>query len=77
MTHGPTMGRSVRTAKWRYTEWDAGAAGAELYDQQNDPKEYKNLAVDPKQAGTVAELKKLLPKETGEGPKPAKKKPQR
>ena len=54
------MGRSVRTERYRYTEWDGGKAGVELYDQQADPKEYHNLAADPQQAETVAGLKKLL-----------------
>jgi iduronate 2-sulfatase len=55
------MGYSVRTERWRYTEWDGGAAGAELYDQLADPQEYQNLARDPKFAKTVADVKKLLP----------------
>jgi uncharacterized sulfatase len=54
------MGRSVRTERWRYTEWDGGKKGTELYDHENDPKEYKNLAEDPKHAGTVEEMRKLL-----------------
>ncbi|PWU13851.1 MAG: iduronate-2-sulfatase [Verrucomicrobia bacterium] len=57
------MGYSVRTERWRYTEWDGGAAGAELYDQDKDPHEYRNLAKDPKYAGNVTELKALLPKD--------------
>ena len=60
MTRGKTMGRSVRTERWRYSEWDAGARGVELYDHQNDEGEYHNLARDPKHAATVAQLKKLL-----------------
>jgi uncharacterized sulfatase len=56
------MGYSVRTERWRYTEWDNGAAGNELYDQDADPHEYQNLAKDAKYAGQVAELKALLPK---------------
>jgi iduronate 2-sulfatase len=55
------MGRSVRTEKWRYTQWDGGDKGVELYDQENDPKEYKNLAGDAKYADTVAKLKAMLP----------------
>ncbi|MBL4885243.1 MAG: DUF4976 domain-containing protein [Planctomycetaceae bacterium] len=39
----PFMGRSIRTDRWRYTEWEAGAMGAELYDHQNDPQEFNNL----------------------------------
>ncbi|MBK8314791.1 MAG: DUF4976 domain-containing protein [Acidobacteria bacterium] len=54
------MGRSVRTERWRYTEWDGGERGVELYDHQNDAGEYHNLARDQKHAATVAQLKKLL-----------------
>jgi uncharacterized sulfatase len=53
-------GRSLRTERWRYTEWDGGKAGVELYDHQNDPDERKNLAADPAHAMTVAEMKHLL-----------------
>ncbi len=52
------LGRSVRTERWRYSEWPKG--GAELYDHQTDLREYTNLANDPKHTGTVAELKRLL-----------------
>jgi uncharacterized sulfatase len=54
------MGRSVRTERWRYTEWDGGAAGVELYDHGADPKERNNLATDPAQAKTRDDLKALL-----------------
>ena len=54
------MGRSVRTDRWRYTEWDDGKRGVELYDHEKDPHEFTNLANDPKRAGTVVELKRLL-----------------
>jgi DNA repair protein RadC len=50
-------GRSVRTERYRYTEWNAGAAGAELYDHTSDPRELHNLAADPKCAAVVQELK--------------------
>ncbi|MCX7886832.1 MAG: sulfatase [Verrucomicrobiae bacterium] len=53
-------GRSVRTERWRYTEWDEGRAGAELYDHQNDPEETTNLANDPRSAVIIKELKPLL-----------------
>lgn len=69
------MGYSVRTERWRYTEWDGGKAGVELYDHENDPHEWNNLANDSKQARTIAELKKLLPKPAlGEIPAQNKKK---
>lgn len=56
----PIMGRSIRTERWRYTEWDAGRAGAELYDHEVDPKEMKNLAADPLHASLVADLSARL-----------------
>jgi len=59
------MGRTVRTERWRYTEWDEGKQGAQLYDHDNDPKEYTNLANDPKHAETVKQMQQLL----REGPK--------
>jgi iduronate 2-sulfatase len=58
---GPiVMGRSVRTEGWRYTEWDAGKQGVELYDHENDPHEFENLAGKASHAADVAAMKKLL-----------------
>ncbi len=54
------IGRSVRTERWRYTEWDEGRRGSALYDHDADPNEMRNLAADPKQEATVGELRKLL-----------------
>lgn len=54
------MGRSIRTEKWRYTEWDEGKAGTELYDEENDKGEITNLASNPKFTATVKELSALL-----------------
>lgn len=53
-------GTSVRTERWRYTEWDGGKEGVELYDERKDPRELKNLADDPMHAKTRAELQTLL-----------------
>ncbi len=52
------LGRTVRSEKWRYTEWPNGAA--ELYDQENDPREYVNLANKPEAAATREEMIKIL-----------------
>jgi uncharacterized sulfatase len=54
------MGYSVRTERWRYSEWDDGKRGTELYDEKDDPREMRNLAKDPKYANTVGEMRALL-----------------
>jgi len=56
------MGYTIRTERWRYTEWDQGRKGAELYDHATDPQEFRNLAGDPRFAETLAEMKTLLAK---------------
>jgi len=57
------MGYSVRTDRWRYTEWDGGQQGRELYDHQNDPQEMNNLANDEKYQSIMNDLSKLIPKQ--------------
>ncbi|MEM9284102.1 MAG: sulfatase [Verrucomicrobiota bacterium] len=37
-------GYSLRTPRWRYTEWLGGKAGRELYDHDSDPDEITNVA---------------------------------
>ncbi len=54
------FGYSLRTSRWRYTEWDEGNKGKELYDHEKDPKELTNLANVSEHAATVAELSKQL-----------------
>jgi iduronate 2-sulfatase len=56
----PIMGRSVRTERWRYTEWDDRNHSVELYDHENDPHELTNLASDDTPSKIVAEMKQLL-----------------
>jgi uncharacterized sulfatase len=53
-------GRSVRTPRWRCTEWDEGRNGIELYDHDADPGEFTNLAHDPRHATVLKELRSVL-----------------
>jgi len=54
------MGYSIRTDRWRYSEWDDGKQGQELYDEVADPQEMRNLASDSKYSKTVQEMRTLL-----------------
>lgn len=56
------FGRSVRTERWRYTEWDDGRQGAELYDHDLDPEEYHNLAGKADHLVTQNMMRRLLGK---------------
>jgi uncharacterized sulfatase len=53
----PVMGCSIRTARWRFTEWAEGDLGVELYDHYSDPMEFCNLAIKPD-----ARAKKMMEK---------------
>lgn len=54
------MGYSLRTPRYRYTEWDEGRKGIELYDLENDPQEMNNLALDPAYSPIAAAQRKML-----------------
>jgi len=60
VSRGNMPGRTVKNAQWRYTEWDNGNMGRELYDQVNDPIEYINVAEDPQYEKDVTEMRALL-----------------
>jgi iduronate 2-sulfatase len=50
------FGYSIRTPRWRYTEWDSGQKGRELYDHKTDPQELKNLVDDAAHKATVTQM---------------------
>jgi len=50
----------VRTADYRYTEWDDGKQGEEFYSLADDPQGLKNRADDPAIADERSELRELL-----------------
>jgi iduronate 2-sulfatase len=55
------FGDTLRTARWRYTEWgENGRLGRELYDHEKDPREITNLATSAEHAATVRELAQQL-----------------
>jgi arylsulfatase A-like enzyme len=54
------FGYSLRTPRWRYTEWDEGNKGRELYDHESDPSELTNLAKLGQQIDLIDELSKQL-----------------
>lgn len=59
VTRGPkNRGDSIRTDRWRYTEWSDGSR--ELYDHTNDPEETTNLFSDPDRQSVVSQLAQQL-----------------
>jgi iduronate 2-sulfatase len=68
--HPEIMGVSVRTSRYRYTEWrhfDTGVVTArELYDHQIDPDETKNVAADAS-GETLTSVRKLIQKQFPDG----------
>ena len=56
----PFQGYSIRTERWRYMEWEDGKRGRELYDEQRDPGELRNLAADPSRRKDVEKMQRLL-----------------
>jgi len=61
---GRIMGYTMRTDRWRYTEWQdrktGEATARELYDHEADPGENVNLAGRAEHKETVAKLAQML-----------------
>jgi arylsulfatase A-like enzyme len=60
---GKIKGYSIRTDRYRYTEWaELGKepVAVELYDHKNDPDENINVAHNPENKQTTANLNKML-----------------
>ncbi|MGB0372839.1 MAG: sulfatase [Opitutales bacterium] len=58
---GKNSGRSIRSPRWRYTEWGQdGELGVELYDHVKDPGEFYNLARNPEYSNLRSQLKRAL-----------------
>jgi iduronate 2-sulfatase len=57
---GAFMGYSLRSPRWRYTQWDEGREGEELYDHDVDPEEQNNLAGDPQYSEVILQLSMQL-----------------
>lgn len=62
------IGKSVRTARYRFTRWPDG--GEELFDLERDPDELTNLARDPSHAETLVRIRGLLHDRAGPAPSP-------
>ncbi|QDV39442.1 sulfatase [Tautonia plasticadhaerens] len=58
-THG-RGNHAVRSERWRYIRYADGSE--ELYDHEADPREWTNLADDPRWQAVTAELAESLPK---------------
>jgi len=60
LRHDRVLGKSVRTERYRYTQWDGGKEGVELYDYQSDPGEWRNLAQEEGAKDALEQMKRLL-----------------
>ncbi|MDA1068105.1 MAG: sulfatase [Verrucomicrobia bacterium] len=58
VTRGKTLGKAIRTDRWRYALWPDG--GEELYDLENDIEEHRNLVSSKDHSATLADMRKNM-----------------
>lgn len=80
VVRGRHHGQSVRTDRWRYTQWSDG--NSELYDEAKDPQEMQDVSGDLANAAVIAELQGKLTKVgpypfSDDAPQKKEKKPER
>ncbi len=58
VSRGAKLGKAIRTARWRYARYPDNTE--ELYDLENDPREWKNLVTSPERAPVLENMRKKL-----------------
>jgi uncharacterized sulfatase len=53
-------GRSVRTDRYRYMRWTGPEPAEELYDCENDPRQFSNLARSSSSAAALQQMRSVL-----------------
>lgn len=69
MGGGKSAAYAARDERWRYIRY--GDGGEELYDHQNDPREWTNLATRPEHAAEKTRLAAFFPPEFKSATRPA------
>ena len=59
-TKKKVKGYSIRSSRYRYTQWGGGEFGHEMYDYESDPDELTNLADLPAHADAVKDMQSRL-----------------
>jgi arylsulfatase A-like enzyme len=58
-TRGDVSGRMIRTQRFKYVRYSAGANREQLFDMEADPLEMRNLVKDPKFADVLNEHRRM------------------
>ena len=60
LKHGRIFGKSIRTERFRFTEWDDNRHSEQLYDHETDPHEYSNIVADRRWHNLVHSFEQTL-----------------